>query len=53
MAEHHWTKTYANHGMAPYDSTAVVDVEDGCVVVSYELLAEMLISLGFIEREPS
>ena len=49
MTEHRWTKIHHEHGQAPRSETAVVDVEDGCVVVSYELLSVMLTSLGFIE----
>ena len=53
MSEHRWTKVYALPGQPPYSSTAVVDVEDGCVVVAYELLVEMLVSLGFVEQNIS
>ena len=50
MGEHRWKRLYALHGQEPYAETAVVDVEDGCVVVDYEVLSEMLIALGFTEE---
>ena len=49
--EHYWTRLMAVDGAEPYTSTAVVDVQDGCVVVAYELLADMLTSLGYVETE--
>lgn len=48
---HYWTKTLSLPGQEPYTSTAVVDVEGGVVVVTYELLAHMLADLGFVETE--
>ena len=49
--DHYWTRLMAVDGAEPYSSTACVDVEDGCVVVAYELLADMLTELGFVETE--
>ena len=49
--DHYWTRLMAAGDAEPYTSTAVVDVEDGCVVVAYELLADMLTELGFVETE--
>ena len=49
--DHYWTRLMAVDGAEPYTSTAVVDVEDGCVVVAYELLVDMLTQLGFVETK--
>jgi hypothetical protein len=49
MSEHRWT--IKREGQPhDYTETAVVVVEDGCVVIAYELLADLLTQLGYFEQ---
>jgi len=50
MSEHRWTiKRKHQNRSDEYASTAVIDVEDGCVVIAYDLLAQLLTQLGYVE----
>jgi hypothetical protein len=50
MSEHRWTIRRKHQNRSDdYFSTAVIDVEDGCVVITYELLAALLTQLGYFE----